>query len=123
MVGSGPLAVDDLADFGFDHVDDPVESRIDPSKASSIRSRIRPDMQETRALGRHHPFVAIVCMEIGPQSVQVQQDMPGLWASSITDQMPRARASATIRSMGKTSAVAEVIWLRNTTRARSVSHA
>ena len=38
----------------------------------------------------------------------------------MTVQMPRLRASAIGRSMGNTSAVGEVMWLRNSTLVRSV---
>ncbi|MNL83550.1 hypothetical protein D3C87_2112310 [compost metagenome] len=45
---------------------------------------------------------------------------PGAWAPSMTEKMLRRRASATARSIGKTRAVAEVMWLKNSTRVRSV---
>ena len=46
---------------------------------------------------------------------------PGVCAPSMTVQMPRAFASRIERSIGNTSAVGDVMWLRNSTRVRSVN--
>ena len=49
---------------------------------------------------------------------------PGAWAPSITVQMPRSRGLGDQRARsGRRSAVGEVMWLRNSTRVRSVKPA
>ena len=61
--------------------------------------------------------------QAAPSRSRSSGSMPGAWAPSTSVSIPRSASAATIRSIGKTSAVGLVTWLTSASRVRSVTRA
>ena len=81
---------------------------------------LRPHVEEAGSLRRAEPLVAVPCIEICAERLEVERNLPGSVRAVDDGDEAGLAARRTISATGSSTPVADVMWEAYTTRVRSV---